>query len=536
MDALAIIPFILFLVVICAAIAERINIPYPLLVIVVGMLVGFIPGIPNWHPSTELVLPIFLPPFLFAAARLISWQDIKSNFLEICFLSFILVIITAISMAFALPVFAPYFSLASAFVLGAIISPTDSISATSILNKLNTKQRLVRSLEIESLFNDAVSITLYKISILMVLVGTVKLGSFNTSIALSGAGGIVIGLLLAYFTQVIINNFLRESENELPIIMGLILAYVSYLFAERMGASGVLSVVAAGLFHIRTEKNLKAQTRLAEQASWNTFIFFLNGVIFIVIGLQFPVYWQRVNTIPVHEIIYDSVIVIGLLLVLRFACLIFLASITKVLKRWALINFQSTPYSWKDVIISSSSGMRGMVSLALAIALPAEIAPGISFPDRDLIILLTIIVIVFTVVIQGLLLPFIIKGLGCIKDARATAEKTARTYRYITEQALNHVTLAQRKNTLSSSIAERIVDNYYESRLLQFNLHHKECSTNLLEAEQISREAEKCLKEIMNFERDLLFKLLSKGEITQEVYIRILRKIDQDEVGFGSFG
>ena len=119
-------------------------------------------------------------------------------------------------------------------------------------------------------------------------------------------------------------------------------------------------------------------------------IIFHNNV-FIVIGLQFPVYWQRVNTIPVHEIIYDAAIVISLLLCLRFFCLVILSAITKLLARWALINFQSTPYTWKDVLISSSSGMRGMVSLALAIALPAEIAPGIDFPDRDLIILLTII-------------------------------------------------------------------------------------------------------------------------------------------------
>lgn len=529
MDALVIIPFILFLVVICTAIAERINIPYPLLVIVVGLAVGFIPAVPNWHPDTNLVLPVFLPPILFAAARLISWQDIKSNLLEIGVLSLVLVITTAIGMAITLPILAPYFTLASAFVLGAIISPTDSISATSILNKMNTKPRLVRSLEIESLFNDAVSITLYKISLFLVVTGSLDIHAFTLEILLSSCSGIAIGLLLAFFTNVIVNNFLRDSDNELPIIMGLILAYVAYLFAERVGASGVLSVVAAGLFHIRTERRLKARTRLAEQASWNTFIFFLNGVIFIVIGLQFPVYWHRAHDIPLLNLFYFSLITIASLLLLRLVWIGLLAGLSRLFSAYHLLSRQATRYTWRDVIISTLSGMRGMVSLALALAIPTHIAPNIPFPDRDLIILLTIIVILFTVVIQGLILPFVVRWLGATKDSARLLAETNDSYRYITEQAIAHITLLQSEQQLTSSIAKKLVDNYYEGRLLQFNLSQQLHSKTT----ELSDEAEKWLRHFLQYERELLYDLLKQGKISQDAYVRIVRKIDRDEVGFG---
>ncbi|OGO95187.1 MAG: Na+/H+ antiporter [Coxiella sp. RIFCSPHIGHO2_12_FULL_42_15] len=531
MDALVIIPFILFLVVICTAIAERINVPYPLLLVIAGLLVGFVPTLPNWHPPSEIVLPLFLPPILFAAARLISWQDIRNNILEITLLAFVLVVTSAIGMAFSLHALAPIFSLSTAFVLGSIISPTDSISATSILNKMNTKQRLVRSLEIESLFNDAVSITLYNMAVFFVFTGSIRLTSFTHTLIPEAIGGIAIGLLLSFFTNIIVNNFLKNSENELPIIMSFILAYVAYLFAEHIGASGVLSVVAAGLFHTHTERIITARTRLAEQASWNTYIFFLNGVIFIVIGLQFPVYLQVVKNIPVTQLIYFSLLTIAIILAFRIIWVILLALLSHLFAKYELIGKNATLYNWRDVIISSCSGMRGLVSLALAIALPLQISSTINFPNRNLIVFLTIIVILFTVVVQGLALPFIVKWLGVTKHAHLVLQETNRAYRLITERAIAHIELLEEEKKLTSTIAKKLVDNYYESRLLHFNLA-QQAHVN---AHDLSFEAEKWLSKILNYERILLHEMLQRGEISQEVYMRIIHKIDRDEVGFASY-
>lgn len=531
MDALVIVPFILFLVVICTAIAERINVPYPLLLVIAGLLVGFIPTLPNWHPPSEIVLPLFLPPILFAAARLVSWQDIKNNLLEISLLSCVLVVSSAIGIAFSLHTLAPIFSISAAFVLGAIISPTDSISATSILNKMNTKQRLVRSLEIESLFNDAVSITLYNIAVFFVFTGSVNSTAFTHTIIPSAIGGIAIGMLLSYFSSIIVNNFLKTSENELPIIMSLILAYISYLFAEHIGASGVLSVVAAGLFHTRTERMITARTRLAEQASWNTYIFFLNGVIFIIIGLQFPAYLQTVKDIPVTHLIYFSAITLFMVLIFRIAWIILLALLSHFFAKYSLIGKNATIYNWRDVIISSFSGMRGLVSLALAIALPLKISNTVNFPNRNLIIFLTIITILFTVVVQGLALPFIVKWLGVTKRAHLVLQETNHVYRLITERAIAHIALLEEKKKLTSSIAKKLVDNYYESRLLHFNLA-QEAQINDYD---LSLEAEIWLSKILHYERTLLHEMLQRNEISQEVYTRIIHKIDRDEVGFASY-
>ncbi len=531
MDALVVIPFILFLVVIFTAIAERINIPYPILLVVVGLIVGFIPGLPNWHPPSNIVLTLFLPPILFAAARLISWQDIKNNSLEIIVLSIILVIASSIGIAFVLPSMAPIFSISSAFVLGAIISPTDAISATSILNRLNAKQRLVRSLEIESLFNDAVSITLYGVALFLVFTGTINTTSFTRTLLPSAIFGVAIGLVLSYFTSVIVDNFLRNSENELPIIMGLILAYVAYLFAEQMHASGILAVVAAGLFHTRTERTLKARTRLAEKASWDTYIFFLNGVIFIVIGLQFPVYLSLVKKIPMMTLFGISAATILLLLAFRFVFVASLALINRALARHNLVSKNATVYTWRDVLISSWSGMRGLVSLALAIALPINISGNIPFPDRNLIVFITIIVIMFTVVIQGLTLPLLVKWLGVAKRAEVILQETNQAYRRLTKQAIKHIEQLREKNKIGKGIAKQLIDNYYESRLLQFNLAQK---ANV-DSTELACEAEKYLANILNFERTQLFDMLSNGTISQEVYVRIIHKLDRDEVGFATY-
>ncbi|MCB1828161.1 MAG: sodium:proton antiporter, partial [Coxiellaceae bacterium] len=287
MNALEILPFILFIVVIVTSISERINVPYPLLLVIAGLVVGFIPGIPNWHPATDMILPLFLPPILFAAARLVSWQDIKNNFSTIGSLSIGLVVATAILVAAVLHFFIPQMSFSSALVLGAIISPTDTTAATAILSRMNIRQHIIRTVEVESLFNDAMGIVMYKAAVLFVYLGTINVADVGGETLLVGLGGIAVGFVFAYFTSLIVEQFFSNSENELPIIMSLILAYVAYMFADRVGVSGVLAVVAAGLYHRKTEQKIDANARLSETSVWSTLIFFLNGILFISIGMQF---------------------------------------------------------------------------------------------------------------------------------------------------------------------------------------------------------------------------------------------------------
>lgn len=519
MHILVIIPSLLLLVVIGTAIAERTNAPYPLVLVIVGLIAGFLPAMPEWYPPNNLVLPLFLPPILFAAARILSWDDIKTNFVEIFSLSFLLVITTMVGIGLVLQWIVPGMTLGAAMVLGAIISPTDAVAATSIMNRLNTKQRLVRSLEIESLFNDAISITLYSLSVLLVFMGTIKLRGIGMHVVVTAVGGIAVGLAFAYITGVIIRLFLKNSENDLPIIMSILLAYIAYLFADYIEVSGVLAVVAAGLYHQRTERKIKARIRLSEKSFWNTIIFFLNAIIFMMIGLEFPVYLNKVSYLSAGNLIFFSLSTILVVLALRFI--------------WVAVTayFAKSDYTWKDVIISSWSGMRGIVSLALAIALPLSLTNTTPFPNRDLIIFLTIITILFTIIVQGLTLPLLIKILNVKQDSDGELKRTNQVYKQITQRAIKHIEKLKEEQRLTSSIAKQLIDDYYESRLLQFKL----ASQSNVNPGELEEETGKWLEIILDYERAQLLKMLKNKKISQEIYLRIIRKIDRDEVGFFSY-
>lgn len=531
MTAFEILPFILFLVVIGTAISERINIPYPLVLVAAGLVVGFVPGIPNWHPPSNIVLPLFLPPILFAAARLISWEDIRNNLGQIFSLSVLLVIVTTIGIAWILHWAVPSLPLTVALVLGAIVSPTDAIAATSILHRMHAERHIIRRIEVESLFNDAISIVLYNLSVLFVFMGTVNFPPLSIHLLLIGLGGIAIGLLFSYFCSLIIREFLTESENELPIIMGLILAYVAYLFAERIGASGVLSVVTAGLFHKRTERAIQAKTRLSEKSVWDTLVFFLNGLIFIVIGLQFPTTLDKVRNIPTSQLLLFSGLTISILVLLRFFWVTITNYVLAFFHRFRKKKLELMRFSWRDVLISSWSGMRGLVSLALAVALPLTLSDTTPFPFRDLIVFITIITILFTLLVEGLTLPFLIKILKAEKSPHSVMKKTLSVYRDLTEKAIQYVNQLVIKEHQCSSAAKKLVDNYYTNRLLQFQVNYEsDCDET-----DIGMAASGLLSKALDYERDLLHHLRANDHISEEVYIRLLTKLDRDEVGFSSY-
>lgn len=523
MIAFEIIPFILFLVVIGTAIAERINVPYPLILVLTGLLVGFIPGIPNWHPPSSIVLPLFLPPILFSSARLISWEDIRNNKSEITSFSILLVIASTIVIGITLNWMVPNMPLSVGLVLGAIISPTDAIASTSILNQMKIQRYIIRSLEVESLFNDAVSIVLYKATLLLVFVSSIDFLQAGENMLISGFGGIFVGLLFSYFTSLIVKEFLTESENELPIIMSIILAYVSFLFAERIGASGVLATVAAGLFHKRTERTIKARTRLSEKSVWDTLIFFLNGLIFIVIGMQFPKYLGKVSYLPKSQLLIFSLTTIVTLILLRFLWVI----ATAFLVNYFFQRKHNHYFSLTEVVISSWSGMRGLVSLALAVALPVTLPQNISFPNRDLVIFLTIITILFTLLVQGLSLPYLVKLLKAEKSDITLIKESTKIYRKLTKEAIEHMNRLQVTKHINSKNAKELVNTYYANRLLQFKITYE-----AQDVHKVSHEAKALLTKVLNYERSRLHNLRSKGKISEEVYIRILSKIDRDEVGF----
>ncbi len=529
MTTLASLPFILFLVVVVTAVAENINVPYPLLLVITGLIVGFIPNIPSWHPPSDIVLALFLPPILFSAARLISWQDVKQHITIITSLSIFLVLFSALAIAWMLCWLIPGIHFATGLILGAIIAPTDVIAANSILTKMNVPRHIIRTIKVESLFNDACGIVLYKTALLIAVGHTLSLPEISHQVLFIGVGGIAIGLLFAYISGIIIKQFLSHSENHLPIIMSLILAYVSYWFAEKLGASGVLAVVAAGLYHKQTERSVSASIRLAEKTVWDTLIFFLNGLIFISIGTEFPSYLQSVHYLPMSKLLLFSAATIFSLFLLRLAWVGVTIAIDQYHWRVKSGRFGQPLISWKKSLIVSWAGMRGLVSLALAVALPSLAATNQQVPMRDLIVFLTIITILFTLLVQGLTLKPLIKWLGVSKNHEEDVKKMRDIYQHLTEKALHHIETPD-THTLQSEAsidAKEIVATHYQNRLRhalspsKHPHHHK--------------HAESLLARMLQFERDHLLKMREQGEISEEIYLKILLKLDRDEVSFSPY-
>ena len=312
--------------------------------------------------------------------------------------------------------------------------------------------------------------------------------------------------------------------------MSIILAYVAYLFANRIGVSPVMAVVSAGLFHKRTERVIKARTRLSEQAVWDTLIFFLTGLIFIVIGLQFQTYLHKVNYLFPSTLVLLSVTAIASIVLIR----LLLVSATVYLNH--ILRYFSRPGArahvvWQEILISSWSGMRGLVSLALAIALPLVLPNGSAFPYRNLIIFLTIITILFTLLIQGLTLPLLVKFLRMESTDTLFAKEAVKIYRTLTKKAIKHINALESNTHICSNNAKKLVNSYYSRRLLQFKVTYETtCDTH-----EVGQEAEVLLSRILSYERNVLHQMRTKKRISEEIYLHILKKIDQDEVGFASY-
>lgn len=533
MTELTLLPFILFLVVIVSSMAERINVPYPLLLVLTGLAVGFLPGVAIWHPPPETILSIFLPPILFSAARLISWRDIRTHlYRTITSLSVLLVAATMVVTATVLNYFLPDMNLGAALALGAIIAPTDTVAACSIMQRMNVKQHIIRTVEIESLFNDAMGIVLFKIALSYIFYGSLTNAMISTHTTWIALGGISTGIAFAYFSSIIVDFFLLDATSELPIIMNLVLAYVSYLFADQIGASGVLAVVSAGLFHRRTESVFSAQNRLSATNVWDTLLFFLNGIIFIAIGIQFPASLNAVSSIPHSTLFFASSLTIVTLIGLRF---IWILLTTSIQQRWSRYKkpSQSQPALLKSVVIVSWSGMRGLVSLALALSLPYTLPNNTAFPYRDLLIFLTFMTILFTLLVQGLSLPWVIKRLkGNQSDIKET-QRIATIYNILTEKAIARMQEQWTEKDAYSQSAKAMVKHYYMNRQSQLAIKAQESDTQAMV--HIIKEARELLSLILAYERSLLTKLRHRGDISEEIFIKLLRKIDRDEVGFESY-
>ncbi len=393
-------------------VARHFKFPYPIALVVGGAALGFIPKLPQFPFDPQLILILVLPPILYQAALLTSWTDFKANIRPIGLLAIGLVVVTTLAVGAALKLAVPGVPWAAAFVLGAIVSPPDAVAATAILSRLNIPRRIVTVLEGESLVNDASGLVLYKFAIAAVLTGTFSLAGASLQFASVSAGGLVTGVLLAF---VFIAIHRRLNDPFIEVLTTLTIPYVTYIAAESVHVSGVLAVVAAGLVRGRYAPEIvSAEMRIIARSVWNILTFILNSLIFMLIGIQMSDAMEKLTKYSITELAGWGIFISVVAIAVRFAWVYPASHLPRMLSR--RLREQESPPPNPELFIISWCGMRGIVSLAAAFALPLTLPSGEPFPYRDLIVFLTFFVIAVTLVGQGLTLPSFIRKLKVGSD------------------------------------------------------------------------------------------------------------------------
>ncbi len=503
-----------------AAIAGKVKIPYPILLVLVGALIGFVPFLPNYELNPDIVFLVFLPPILYSAAWYTSWRDFKEELRPISLLAIGLTLATTTVVGYIAYWLIDGISLPLAFVIGAIVSPPDAVAATSITLGLNLPKKVVTILEGESLINDAIGLVAYRFAVASVVTGSFSLAEATTSFFLVSLGGILIGLLFGLLVARLHKWLFNNPAIETTITI--LTPFIVYLTAENIHVSGVLAVVTTGLFLTwRAPELFSPQTRLQAFATWDIIIFLLNGFIFLLIGLQLPHIMEKIPGISFGRLIAYG-IGISLAVILIRIIWVMPVSYLSLLIRNRLHPEKIRKFQWRQVFIVAWTGLRGVVSLAAAMALPLTIASQENFPYRSLILFITCCVIFITLVFQGLALPFIIKFLKVEGDT-SIEEEEIHARLLAAQAALDYLNEVELEGDVSVDMINWLKAKH-KARIKQIRTeyHHAEPATtsNIFLPDRYLQ----IQKAVIAAERSMVIQLRREGVINDES----LRKIEHD--------
>ena len=386
--------------------SQRLKISYPILLVIGGLIISLFPAIPNISIDPDIVFLIFLPPLLFEAAWYTSWNNFWKWKRSILSLGFGLTFVTSLAIAYFSVSIIPGFTLALGFLLGGIISPPDAVAAASVLKGMKMPKRGLTILEGESLVNDAASLTVFRFALAAILTGQFVFQKAASDFVVLSLMGVVVGIAIGHILYFVLRYLAKSSSITTPIT--LIAPYLMYLVAEEFHWSGVLAVVSGGLFlSFRSNDYLNYHTRIQTKEVWETVGFLLNGFVFILIGLELPVIVESLGGYSKWEAIEYALIICVIVIVLR----VVMVYLSTFIPRWFSpgIRAREKNPGWKLPFIVGWAGMRGVVSLASALAIPLTLENGQEFPHRNLILFITFVVILVTLVFQGLTLPIFLR-------------------------------------------------------------------------------------------------------------------------------
>jgi CPA1 family monovalent cation:H+ antiporter len=499
-------------------IARRLGIAYPIFLVIGGLVLGLVPGTPRVEMDPDLIFLFVLPPLLYVAAFFTPLGSLRANVGAIGSLAVGLVVASAFAAAAVVHALIPGVPWAVAIALGAIVAPPDEIAATAIAARLAVPRRIVSILEGESLLNDATALTIYGIAIAVAVEGSFNPSTGIVTFAGTLLGGTAIGLAVGWTVAQI---RARLTDTPVEITISLLTPYAAFLPAQRLGVSGVIAAVAAGLYlGRRASRIMGPDARLTGRAVWETLTFLLNGVVFIITGLEVPLLLRAIPTGMAFRLVAIGIGVSLVLVVVRAIWILPTVFLTPLLR-----GEPRPPRLLAHWLVLSWAGMRGAVSLAVALALPPTLPAGGAFPAREAMLIITLTVIVFTLLGQGLTLPWLIRQLGLGTDPEPLEEE-ARAREQMIEAASRRIDELYPVWPGHRPLLDRLRDTY------QHRSEHVErqrgASDSGVEDQEIIEHRE-IHHTVIDAEREALLRLRSEGAIDDDVLRTLERELDLEE-------
>jgi Na+/H+ antiporter len=495
--------------------------PYPILLVLGGLALGFVPGIPHVEMRPDVVLVAILPPLLYSAAFFTSLRDLRRNVRPLSLLAVGLVLATTASVAAVAHEAISGLSWPVCFVLGAVVAPTDAVAATAIASSLGIPRRLVALIEGESLVNDATALVAYGFAVTAVLTGSFSLWHAAWRFVVDVVGGVAIGLAVGFLIRHV-RRRLDHSPTEIAI--ALLSGYFAYLPAEAAGVSAVLAAVTVGVYvGWHTPELTTAQTRLQGDAVWGILVFLLNALLFGLIGLQLRPILDSLGGRSTSSLIADALVIAGTVIVTRLVWMYPAAYVPRFL--FPRVRERDPYPPWQHPALLGWAGLRGAISLAAALAIPLTTDAGGAFPQRDLIIYLAFCVILATLVVQGLTLPGVIRLLG-LEDDGLAAKEEVKARIHAAEAALARLEELVGENWVREDTAERL-RGLYRFRTDRFRARFDDGDDG--EIERRSLDYQRLRRELLDAERRAVVELRRQGRIDDAVMNLVTRDLDLEE-------
>jgi monovalent cation/hydrogen antiporter len=506
------------------ALANWLTVPYPITLVLGGLAIGLIPGLPDVELDPDLVLLVFLPPLLYASAFFYDLRSLRTDARVIALNSIGLTLATAAVVGVVAHhlMDLPW---AVSFALGAIVSPTDPAAATAVMRRVGAPRRMVNVLEGESLINDAAALVTYKVAVAAAIGEGVSASHSVLEFVGGAAGGIAIGFVVGW-TIAEIRKRVNDVNTELTI--SLFSAYGAFVPADALGLSGVLAVVTCGLvLGFRAPEIASPESRMQGFALWSILTFLLNATLFILIGLQLPTIVDGLSGTPASQVIGYAAAICGAVIAIRFVWMNLITVVIRTLDRRP--SQRARRSTWRFRVIGAWSGMRGSVSLAAALALPLTTDAGEPLPGRELIQFITFSLILVTVVGEGLTLPWLIRRLGVVEDAADEEHEELKARLVIARAALERVEELEGAEWTRDETLERV------RALYQFRQRRFKARAGKLEdvdsdgIEERSLAFQRLMHEIYAAQRAELVRLRNERRISADVMRRVERELDLEE-------